>query len=149
MNTTGKLFIITILFLISIVSVTAQTTYMTITPSPTITPITPIMTFSAPFQNITESNFSLWYLGLNALAPYSWPALNSMSLVVFLLLLFPFIAMWWGGGNLRYPCLVGIMFGSLILFSGMTTLPPFVGSLAYGVILASLAGFILSFFRSI
>ena len=112
----------------------------------------PTTTYGAAFDNITANNFSITYLPVMAIAPFTWVAMGNYTITVFLILMFVFIAMWFGGGSIRYPTVIGLLFGSMLLFGtggfGIT-LPPEIPAISYGIIIASLAGLLVSIFKGI
>ena len=128
-----------------------QPPYITLTPTPYITPM-PTTTYGAAFDNITQNNFSITYLPVMAIAPFTWVAMGNYTITVFLMLMFVFIAMWFGGGSIRYPTVLGLLFGSMLLFGtggfGIT-LPPEIPAISYGIIIASLTGLLISIFKGI
>lgn len=152
MSTNGKYFIIISLLCLLITGVaTAQPPYITLTQTPIIIPVA-TSTYGASFDNITGSGFNILDLPVDALTPYTWVVMGSFTVITFLLLMFTFVAMWWGGGDIRFPSLIGIMFGSLLLFGtgGLgVSLPPEIPGIAYGVIIASVAGLLLGILKTV
>lgn len=124
------------------------------TPIPVTSPITPLPTntlFIQPFNNITSNGFNMTQIIPSVLAPYTWPVMNMITPIVFLALMFTYIAMWMGHGSVRYTTIMGLIFGSMILFGsgGLgISLPPEIPQIAYGIILASFAGLILSIWKT-
>lgn len=146
-----KIFLLFILASIFLINFTYAMPYVTFTPTPTITPIS-TTNFGAPFKNMTQSNFSLLYLPLDVLAPYTWVSMGSYTVFMFIVLMFIFMSMWRSGSDIRIPTIIGMLFGSMILFGGGglgIQLPPEVSGVAYGCILASIAGLMVGVFKRI
>jgi hypothetical protein len=120
--------------------------YITITPTPTITPLTQT-TFGA---NLSQSHFNLAFFPQNVLAPYAWTTLGVLSIPSFLIFLFIFIGMWLSHANLRLASIVGLLFSGAFLFSGGigVSLPLVVQPIAYGALVASITGIIMSMWKN-
>jgi hypothetical protein len=151
MKTTGNILILVgMLLLVGVAS--AGGPYMTFTPTPFITPL-PTTDFGAPFQNMTQSNFSMLYVPLDVLMPYAWPMVGySLIIPFFLIFMFVFLAMWRSGQNIRIPTIIGILFGTMIFVSNAglgLNMPPELAAIGYGCLIASIAGLILSVFKKI
>ena len=123
--------------------------YITITASPTITPL-PSTTFGASFTNLSQSHFNLAFFPQDALAPYAWTTLGVLSIPSFLIFLFIFIGMWLSHANLRLASIVGLLFSGAFLFSGGigVSLPLVVQPIAYGALVASITGIIMSMWKN-
>jgi hypothetical protein len=124
--------------------------YITITASPTITPL-PLTTFGANFNNLTSSNFSLIYFPQNVLAPYAYTTMNNLSIPCFLIFLFIYFGMWLSNSNLRLASITGILFAGAFLFSGGigVAIPVVIQPLAWGALVASITGITLSMFKNV
>lgn len=123
--------------------------YITITASPTITPL-PSTTFGASFMNLSQSHFNLAFFPQNVLAPYAWTTLGVLSIPSFLIFLFIFIGMWLSHANLRLASITGLLFSGAFLFSGGigVSLPLVVQPIAYGALVASITGIIMSMWKN-
>jgi hypothetical protein len=123
--------------------------YITITPTPTITPLTQT-TFGASFTNLSTSHFNLAFFPQDALAPYAWTTMGILSIPSFLIFLFIFIGMWLSHANLRLASITGLLFSGAFLFSGGigVSLPLVVQPIAYGALVASITGIIMSMWKN-
>ena len=123
--------------------------YITITPTPTITPLTQT-TFGASFMNLSQSHFNLAFFPQNVLAPYAYTTMGNLSIPSFLIFLFIFIGMWLSHANLRLASITGLLFSGAFLFSGGigVSLPLVVQPIAYGALVASITGIIMSMWKN-
>jgi len=123
--------------------------YITILPTQTITPL-PTTTFGNAFTNLSQSHFNLVFFPQDALAPYAWTTLGVLSIPSFLIFLFIFLGMWLSNSNLRLASIVGLLFSGAFLFSGGigVSLPLVVQPIAYGALVASITGIIMSMWKN-
>lgn len=125
--------------------------YIVIPPTPVITPLANT-TYGNAFDNLTQSNFSLLYFPGNALSPYAWTTMGQMAVPYFLIFFFMYLGMWISHGNLRLASIVGILFaGSFLFASGGLgiSMPAVIAPIAYGALVASLTGIVMSAFKNI
>lgn len=124
--------------------------YITITPTPTITPLE-VTTYGKAFDNLTSSNFSIITFPQNALSPYTWTTMGSLSIPSFLIFFFIYIGMWLSHANLRLASITGFLFSGAFLFSDGIgiTLPVVIQPLAFGALVASITGIIMSMFKNV
>lgn len=124
--------------------------YITITPTPIITPL-PTTTFGNAFTNLTNSNFSIIYFPGNALSPYAWTTMNNLSIPAFLIFLFIYLGMFLSHSNLRLASITGLLFSGAFLFSGGigAPLPLVIQPLAFGALVASITGIVMSMFKNV
>ena len=124
--------------------------YITITQSPTITPL-PVSTFGKAMDNLTSSHFNLLYFPSNALSPYAWTTMGNLSIASFLIFVFIYIGMFLSHSNLRLAAITGLLFSGAFLFAGGigVSLPVVIQPVAFGALVASVAGIIISAFKNI
>jgi hypothetical protein len=124
--------------------------YITITPTPFVSPL-PTTTFGNAFSNLTSSNFSLIYFPSNALSPYAWTTMGFLAIPSFLIFFFIYIGMWFSHANLRLSSIIGLLFSGAFLFSGGigVSMPVEIQPLAFGALIASIAGIVMSIFKNI
>jgi succinate dehydrogenase/fumarate reductase cytochrome b subunit len=124
--------------------------YITITPTPTITPLA-VTTYGRAFDNLTSSNFSILYFPGNALSPYAWTTMNNLSIPCFLVFLFIYLGMWLSHANLRLASITGLLIAGAFLFSGGigVAMPVVIQPLAWGALLASITGIVMSMFKNV
>ncbi len=124
--------------------------YITITPTPVISPL-PLTTFGNAFNNLTSSNFSIIYFPSNVLSPYGWTTMGNLSVPAFLIFLFLYLGMWLSHANLRLAAITGLLFSGAFLFSGGigVSLPVVIQPVAFGACVASIAGIVISAFKNI
>lgn len=124
--------------------------YGTIPPTPTITPL-PSTTYGHAFDVVTNNRFDIFALPRQALDTYTWPVLGSLAIPTFLVLLFLYLGIWLAQGNVRVASIVGLMFGGAMMFSswgfGMS-IPIDMVAISYGALVASVAGLVMSLFKS-
>jgi hypothetical protein len=134
-------------------AVLAQAPYIILTATPTITPLIEPTQFGGGFTNLTSNGFNIFFIPIVSLTPYTYPTMGDYTIPVFLILFGCFFAMWWGGQNLKYVTMVGMLFSGFLLYaqSGSlgTMLPPGVAGIIYGVFIASCAGLLLSVFKTV
>ena len=124
--------------------------YITITPTPIITPL-PTTTYGNAFNNLTTSNFSIINFPSNALSPYAWTTMGSLSVPSFLIFFFIYIGMWLSHANLRLASITGLLLAGAFLFSDGIgiTMPVVIQPLAFGALLASITGIVMSIFKNV
>ena len=124
--------------------------YITITPTPIITPL-PTTTYGNAFNNLTSSNFSIINFPSNALSPYAWTTMGSLSVPSFLIFFFIYIGMWLSHANLRLASITGLLLAGAFLFSDGIgiTMPVVIQPLAFGALLASITGIVMSMFKNV
>lgn len=124
--------------------------YITITPTPILTPL-PTTTFGNAFNNLTQSNFSIIFFPSNALSPYGFTTMNNLSVPCFLIFLFIYLGMWLSHSNLRLAAITGLLFSGAFLFAGGigVSMPVVLQPLAFGALVASITGIVLSAFKNI
>ena len=124
--------------------------YITITPTPIITPL-PTTTYGNAFNNLTSSNFSIITFPQNALSPYTWTTMGSLSVPSFLIFFFIYIGMWLSHANLRLASITGLLLAGAFLFSDGIgiTMPVVIQPLAFGALLASITGIVMSMFKNV
>ena len=124
--------------------------YITITPTPFITPL-PTTTYGKFFDNLTSSNFSIITFPQNALAPYSFTTMNNLSVPSFLIFFFIYLGMWLSHANLRLASITGLLFSGAFLFSGGigVAMPVVIQPLAWGALLASITGIVMSLMKNV
>ena len=124
--------------------------YGTIPPTPTITPL-PSTTYGHAFDVVTNNSFDIFALPRQALDTYTWPVLGSLAIPTFLVLFFLYLGIWLAQGNVRVASIVGLMFGGAMMFSswgfGMS-IPIDMVAISYGALVASVAGLVMSLFKS-
>ena len=142
-------FVCAIPFMVGIVKASSPP-YITITPTPTITPL-PTTTFGNAFNNLTTSNFSIVYFPGNALSPYGWTTMNSLSVPYFLIFLFIYLGMWLSHANLRLASITGLLLAGAFMFSNGigVTMPVVIQPLAFGALVASITGIVMSMFKNV
>ena len=124
--------------------------YSTLPITPLITPL-PSTSYGAAFQNTTQSNFSILLLPKNAMSVYTWTTMGSYAIPTFLVLFFLYIGLWFSGGNVRIPSIIGLLFGGSFMFAsgGLgLSIPVEMVAVGYGALVASLCGIIMSIFKS-
>lgn len=101
-------------------------------------------------NNITSGHFNTFTTFQDALLPYGWGTLG-LAFPVFLLLGSLFFSMWVNHGNLRGAATVGLMFcGMFVIGGGLGfSIPYEMFPIIYGVLAASVAGWIMSMFKSV
>lgn len=124
--------------------------YITITNTPTIT-LLPTTTFGKAMDNLTSSHFNILYFPSNALSPYAWTTMNNLSIPAFLIFLFIYLGMWLSHSNLRLAAITGLLFSGAFLFAGGigVSLPVIIQPVAFGAMVASIAGIVISAFKNI
>jgi hypothetical protein len=124
--------------------------YITITPTDTITPL-PTTTFGVSFTNLSQSHFNLAFFPQDVLAPYAYTTMGVLSIPSFLIFLMIFISMWLSHSNLRLASITGLLFSGAFLFSGGigVSLPVVIQPLAFGALVASVTGIVMSMFKNI
>jgi hypothetical protein len=124
--------------------------YITITPTPFVSPL-PTTTFGNAFNNLTSSNFSLIYFPGNALSPYTYTTMGSLSVPCFFVFLFLYLGMWLAHGNLRLAAITGLLFSGAFLFAGGigVSVPVVIQPVCFGAMVASIAGIVISAFKNI
>jgi len=152
MDTIISKIILTICALGSLVGVVKADSppYITITPTPIITPL-PTTTYGNAFNNLTSSNFSIINFPSNALSPYAWTTMGSLSVPSFLIFFFIYIGMWLSHANLRLASITGLLLAGAFLFSDGIgiTMPVVIQPLAFGALLASITGIVMSMFKNV
>ena len=124
--------------------------YITITPTPFVSPL-PTTTFGKAMDNLTSSHFNIMYFPNNALSPYAWTTMGNLSIPSFLIFLFIYLGMWLSHSNLRLASIVGLLFSGAFLFSSGigVSMPLEIQPLAFGALIASVAGIVMSMFKNI
>jgi hypothetical protein len=124
--------------------------YITITASPTITPLA-TTTFGASFTNLSQSHFNLIFFPADVLAPYAYTTMGILEIPSFLIFLFVFISMWLSHSNLRLASITGLLFSGAFLFAGGigVSMPVVIQPIAWGALTASCTGIIMSMFKNI
>lgn len=124
--------------------------YITITSTPLITPL-PTTTYGNAFNNLTSSNFSIIAFPQNALSPYAWTTMGSLSIPSFLIFLFIYLGMWLSHANLRLASITGLLLAGAFLFSDGIgiSMPIVIQPLAFGALVASITGIIMSMFKNV
>lgn len=124
--------------------------YITITPTPVITPL-PTTTYGRFFDNLTASNFSIITFPQNALSPYAWTTMGDLSIPSFLIFLFIYLGMWLSHANLRLASITGLLLAGAFLFSGGigVSMPVIIQPLAFGALVASITGIVMSMFKNV
>jgi len=124
--------------------------YITITPTPTITPLA-TTTFGKSMDNLTSSHFNILYFPSNALSPYAYTTMGNLSIPAFLIFLFIYLGMWLSHSNLRLAAITGLLFSGAFLFAGGigVSLPVVIQPVAFGAMVASIAGIVISAFKNI
>jgi hypothetical protein len=123
--------------------------YSTI-PVPVVTPL-PETTFGHAFDVITNNSFDIVALPRYAMDAYVWPVMNSLTIPTFLVLFFIYLGLWLAQGNVRVASIVGLLFGGALMFSagGMgMSIPVDMIAISYGALVASIAGLVMSMFKS-
>ena len=147
-----KKYIISIICALNIASIVKADSppYITITPTPVISPL-PTTTFGNAFSNLTNSNFSIIYFPSNALSPYTWTTMNNLSIPAFLIFLFIYLGMFLSHSNLRLASITGLLFSGAFLFSGGigVAMPVVIQPLAWGALLASITGIVMSLMKNV
>jgi len=124
--------------------------YGTIAPTPTITPL-PTTTYGHAFDTITTNHFDIFLLPRWALDTYVWPVMGSLAIPTFLVLFFLYLGIWLSHGNVKAASIVGLLFGGALMFTsgGLDmSIPIDMVAVAYGALVASIAGLIMSMFKS-
>ncbi len=124
--------------------------YITITPTPTITPLA-TTTFGKAMDNLTESHFNIVYFPGNALSPYAWTTMGNFSIPAFIIFLMIYLSMWLSHANLRLASITGLLLSGAFLFSGGigVSMPVVIQPLAFGALLASVVGITMSMFKNV
>ncbi len=124
--------------------------YITITPTQIITPL-PTTTFGNALTNLTSSNFSIIYFPSDVLSPYAWTTMNNLSIPAFLIFFFIYLGMWLSHANLRLSAIIGLLLSGAFLFDGGigVSMPVILQPLAFGALVASIAGIVISCFKNI
>lgn len=124
--------------------------YITIMPTETITPLA-TTTFGRAMDNLTTSHFSIIYFPSNALSPYGFTTMGNLSVPTFLIFLFIYLGMFLSHSNLRLASITGLLFSGAFLFSGGigVSMPVEIQPLAFGALIASIAGIVMSIFKNI
>jgi hypothetical protein len=129
-----------------------MTVYWTPTPTPAVT-LLPTTTYGNLLKNVTDGHFNIIQLPINAFAPYGFPVQNLLAIPIFLVLLGYFYMMWIKNGNLRMATIVGLIVGVMFISGGTSGLgvafAAELNAIAYGVLAASIAGFILSCIKQV
>ena len=130
--------------------VKASPPYITIPPTPTITPLA-TTTFGQAFANLTQSNFSIVVFPSEVMSVYSYTTMGQLMIPYFLIFLFIYIGMWFSNANLRLASITGLLFSGLFLSSSLfgVSMPAVVIPICYGALIASIAGIVLSMFKNI
>ena len=123
--------------------------FITLTPTPTITPI-PQTTYSNILNNVTQGHFNIVQLPGNILMPYGFVTTGALTIPFFIVLLAYYYSLWLSHGNLRMASILGLIFGGMFLVGGGLglSLPSIVYPLCYGALAASLTGFVMSTFKN-
>lgn len=124
--------------------------YITITPTPTITPLA-TTTFGNTMDNLTSSHFNLLFFPADVLSPYSFTTMGVLEIPSFLIFFFIFISMWLSNANLRLASITGLLFSGAFLFAGGIgiSMPVVIQPLAAGALIASVTGIVMSMFKNI
>jgi hypothetical protein len=100
---------------------------------------------------MTETNFSILHIPRNVITPYTWTTMGSFAIPTFILLLFIYLGLWIGQGNVRIASISGLLIGGMLMFSwgglGLSIPIEMVG-IAYGALIASIAGLVMSIFKT-
>ena len=124
--------------------------YITITASPTITPLA-TTTFGAGFTNLSQSHFNLIFFPSDVLSAYSFTTMGVLEIPSFLIFFFLFVSMWLSNSNLRLASITGLLFSGAFLFAGGigVTMPIVLQPIAAGALIASVTGIVMSMFKNI
>lgn len=129
---------------------TSMPPYGTIPATPAITPL-PTTTYGHAFDVVTNNSFNIVALPRWSLDPYTWPVMGSLMIPTFLVLFFLYLGIWLAQGNVRVASIVGLLFGGAMMFSswgfGMS-IPVDMVAISYGALVASIAGLVMSLFKS-
>jgi hypothetical protein len=119
--------------------------------TPVITPM-PTTTLGNIFQNLTESQFDLAFIPINAVASYGWVLPGSLVSVMWALVFSTiFLGLWLSGRNTFIPGLLGLMVGGFLWVNTIGVLnmpisPEFI-ELGQGLIMPAIAGTIVGIFK--
>jgi len=119
--------------------------------TPHITPM-PTTTFKTVFTNLTESQFNLIFIPINAVAAYGWVLPGSLVTVMWGLVFSTiFVGMWLSGRGTLIPAILGLMVGAFLWSNGTGQLGMPIAAelvdLGMGIMVAAVAGILLGTFK--